>query len=139
MCVFTTHTPIPAGHDKFHMDLVKKVLGEESARFLASTKAGEGGYLNMTSLALLFSWYVNGVSHQHEKISQDMFPSYPINSITNGVHAATWTSPPFQELYDRHMNEWRDDSLYLRYAINIPPDEIQPGTSESQAAASLQK
>ncbi len=124
MCVFTTHTPIPAGHDKFHMDLVENVLGEESARFLASTEAGEGGYLNMTSLALLFSRYVNGVSHQHEKISQDMFPMYPINSITNGVHATTWTSPPFQELYDRHMSEWRDDSLYLRYAINIPLDEI---------------
>jgi starch phosphorylase len=79
----------------------------------------------MTSLALMFSWYVNGVSHQHEKISQDMFPGYPINSITNGVHAATWTSPPFKKLYDRHMEEWRDDSLYLRYAINIPLEEIR--------------
>jgi starch phosphorylase len=123
-CVFTTHTPIPAGHDKFPLDLVKNVLGEDASRFLAGTRAGEGGFLNMTSLALLFSWYVNGVSHQHEKISQDMFPNYPINSITNGVHAATWTSPPFQELYDRHMEEWRDDSLYLRYAINIPRVEI---------------
>lgn len=124
-CIFTTHTPIPAGHDKFSLDLVRQVLGEKAARFLAGTKAGDGGTLNMTSLALLFSWYVNGVSHQHEKISQDMFPSYPINSITNGVHAHTWTSPPFQELYDRHMEEWRDDSLYLRYAINIPREEIE--------------
>ena len=85
MCVFTTHTPIPAGHDKFPLDLVEKILGKDSAEFLAATQAGQGGVLNLTSLALMFSWYVNGVSHQHEKISQDMFPNYPINSITNGV------------------------------------------------------
>jgi len=124
MCVFTTHTPIPAGHDKFPLDLVEKVLGQDLARFLAGGLANFGGELNLTSLALMFSWYVNGVSHRHEKISQDMFPDYPINSITNGVHAVTWTSLPFKQLYDRHMEEWREDSLYLRYAINIPREEI---------------
>lgn len=124
MCVFTTHTPIPAGHDKFPLDLVEKVLGQDPSRFLAGGLANFGGELNLTSLALMFSWYVNGVSHRHEKISQDMFPDYPINSITNGVHAVTWTSLPFKQLYDRHMEEWREDSLYLRYAINIPREEI---------------
>jgi len=124
MCVFTTHTPIPAGHDKFPLDLAEKVLGQVPARFLAGSQANVGGELNLTSLALMFSWYVNGVSHRHEKISQDMFPDYPINSITNGVHAVTWTSPPFKQLYDRHIEEWREDSLYLRYAISIPREEI---------------
>jgi starch phosphorylase len=131
-CVFTTHTPVPAGHDKFPLDLVEKVLGQGPARFLAGSLANVGGELNLTSLALMFSWYVNGVSHRHEKISQDMFPDYPINSITNGVHAVTWTSPPFQQLYDRHMEEWREDSLYLRYAINIPREEIMEAHREAK-------
>jgi starch phosphorylase len=132
MCVFTTHTPIPAGHDKFPLDLVTRVLGEELAGFLASGHAKVGDELNLTSLALMFSWYVNGVSHRHEKISQDMFPDYPINSITNGVHATTWTASPFKTLYDRHIQEWREDSLYLRYAINIPREEIMAAHREAK-------
>jgi len=96
MCVFTTHTPVSAGHDKFPLDLVTRVLGDKPAHFLAAGQANTGNELNLTSLALMFSWYVNGVSHRHEKISQDMFPDYPINSITNGVHATTWTAPPFE-------------------------------------------
>ena len=79
----------------------------------------------MTYLALFFSHYINGVSQRHHDISHSMFPAYPINSITNGVHAVTWTAPAFQELYDRHIPEWRGDNLYLRYAISIPLQEIQ--------------
>jgi len=131
-CVFTTHTPVPAGHDRFPIELVERVLGREWSEFLAASRANHHQTLNMTSLALMFSWYVNGVSFQHEKISQDMFPGYPINSITNGVHAATWTSPPFQRLYDSTMEEWRTDSLYLRYAINIPPQEIREAHREAK-------
>ena len=123
-CIFTTHTPVPAGHDKFPLDLVKAVLGEDRTEYLASTPANIDNSLNMTSLALMFSWFVNGVSHRHELISQNMFPEYPIDSITNGVHGLTWTSEPFKKLFDRHMSEWREDSLYLRYAINIPLSEI---------------
>ncbi len=132
MCVFTTHTPVSAGHDKFPLDLVTRVLGDKPARFLAAGQANTGNELNLTSLALMFSWYVNGVSHRHEKISQDMFPDYPINSITNGVHATTWTAPPFEKLYDRHMQEWQEDSLYLRYAINIPREEIMDAHREAK-------
>ncbi|MFQ6078463.1 MAG: alpha-glucan family phosphorylase [Thermodesulfobacteriota bacterium] len=123
-CVFTTHTPVPAGHDRFPFDLVRRVLGEEKTSFLRSAQCCLDTTLNMTYLALFFSHYVNGVSHRHEEISQDMFPNYPINSITNGVHAFTWTSSPFRRLYDRHIEQWRCDNLYLRYAISIPLDEI---------------
>jgi starch phosphorylase len=86
----------------------------------------------MTYLALSFSRYINGVSMRHEEVSQDMFPSYPINSITNGVHAVTWTAPAFQGLYDRHIPEWRRDNLYLRYAIGIPLGEIQQAHVEAK-------
>jgi starch phosphorylase len=63
-----------------------------------------------------------------------MFPAYPINSITNGVHAVTWTAPAFQGVYDRHIPEWRGDNLYLRYAISIPRQEIQEAHAEAKRA-----
>ncbi len=131
-CVFTTHTPVPAGHDQFSWDLVQRVLGEQRANFLASAQCCLDHSLNMTYLALFFSRYINGVSHRHEEISESMFPNYPINSVTNGVHALTWTSPPFQRLYDHHIDEWRQDNLYLRYAISIPLDEIIEAHAEAK-------
>jgi starch phosphorylase len=86
----------------------------------------------MTHLGLITSHYINGVSMRHEEISQNMFPDYPINSVTNGVHAVTWTSEPFCALYDLHIPEWRHDNLYLRYAIGIPPDEIRNAHYEAK-------
>jgi starch phosphorylase len=123
-CVFTTHTPVPAGHDQFPPDLARRVLGEAPMRALGRAGCCLGGTLNMTYLALAFSHYVNGVAMRHGEISQDMFPNYPVNSITNGVHAASWVSPPFARLYDRHMPEWRSDNLYLRYAVSIGRHEV---------------
>jgi len=131
-CVFTTHTPVPAGHDNFPLELVKRVLGQDRAAALAEAECCPGGILTMTYLALFFSRYINGVSMRHEEVSRNMFPGYPINSITNGVHAVTWTSPPFQRLCDRRIPEWRGDNLYLRYAINIPLSEIQEAHGEAK-------
>lgn len=123
-CVFTTHTPIPAGQDKFPAALVGGVLGSLPASLLLSSDGYDDGMLNMTGLALVYSHYVNGVAMRHGEISRGLFPGYPINSITNGVHAATWTADPFRELYDRHIPEWRRDNHYLRYAVGLKPGEI---------------
>jgi starch phosphorylase len=131
-CVFTTHTPIPAGHDQFPAELVRRVLGDDLTSVLRSAECCLNDTLNMTYLALFFSHYVNGVAMRHGQISRTMFPSYPINSITNGVHAATWTGQPFQQLFDRHMPEWRRDNNYLRYAVSIPLDEIQQAHADSK-------
>lgn len=125
MCVFTTHTPVPAGHDQFPLDMVRSVLGEERAQALERLGACPSGALNMTEVALHGSRYINGVAMHHGEVSRSMFPQYPIRAITNGVHAATWTTPEFQELYDRHIPEWREDNLYLRYAIGISIAEIR--------------
>lgn len=130
-CVFTTHTPVAAGHDQFPMELVRTVLDPEALGML-SDEACANGTLNMSYLALCFSHYVNGVAMRHGEISQGMFPNYPVNSITNGVHALTWTSRPFRKLYDRHHPEWRRDNLYLRYAIGIPLAEIQQAHAEAK-------
>ncbi|MCX8126275.1 MAG: alpha-glucan family phosphorylase, partial [Dehalococcoidia bacterium] len=103
----------------------RQVLGPDRAKALSDAKISLDGEINMTNLGLVFSRYINGVSMRHEEVSRTMFPNYPINSITNGVHAGTWVSEPFQKLYDTHIPEWRRDNLYLRYAISIPLEEIQ--------------
>ncbi len=123
-CVFTTHTPVEAGHDRFPVDLVRQVLGDEVAAGLETVGCITDGVLNMTYLGLRRSHYVNGVSMRHEQIAEGMFPGYPFNSVTNGVHAASWTGDAFQELYDRHIPEWRQDNRYLRYVVAVDTDEI---------------
>jgi starch phosphorylase len=78
----------------------------------------------MTYLALEASRYVNGVARRHGEVSRRMFGEYEIDSITNGVHVATWTAPPMQALFDRHIAGWREDNDSLRYALSIPPAEV---------------
>jgi glycogen phosphorylase len=131
-CVFTTHTPVPAAVDQFPLDMVKKVLDERFISYLVSSDSLHEGNLNMVYLALFFSRYINGVAMRHGEISRGLYPNYPINSITNGVHAVTWTSLPFHRLYDRYIPEWRHDNLYLRYAISIPPQEIWKAHQEAK-------
>ncbi len=125
MCIFTTHTPVPAGHDQFPRKLAEQVLAPEHVACLDEAEAWHGDFLNMTYLALRFSGYVNGVAMRHGEVSRGMFPNYSISAITNGVHAVTWTSQPFRELFDRYIPGWRTDNNYLRYAISIPLEEIR--------------
>jgi glycogen phosphorylase len=122
-CVFTTHTPVPAGHDQFPLDLVSQVLGRQEALTMPEVFCCEGR-LNMTYLALNLSHYVNGVAKKHGEVSQHLFAGYVIDSITNGVHAATWAAEPFQHLYDRYIPGWRQDNFSLRYALSIPKTEV---------------
>jgi starch phosphorylase len=130
--VFTTHTPVPAGHDQFGVDQMQQVLGHERASTIERFGALHNGLLNMTYLALRFSRYVNGVAMQHGKVSQQMFPEYRVHSITNGVHAATWLGKPFQELLDREVPEWRHDNQYLRSVYGIDPEKIAAAHDEGQ-------
>ena len=124
-CIFTTHTPVPAGHDQFPREMVHQVLGPVRAGALEATHCCHDQALNMTYLALRFSHYINGVAMHHGEVSRGMFPRYPINAITNGVHATTWICPALRDLFDRHIAGWRRDNLYLRYAVSISLDEIR--------------
>jgi len=123
-CVFTTHTPVPAGHDRFSTDETIRILGGDRTARLERLGCYRDGMLNMTLLALKFSRYANGVAMQHAKVSQAMFPEFSIDSITNGVHAPTWVSEPIQELLDANISGWRRDNLYLRNAIDLPEKQI---------------
>jgi glycogen phosphorylase len=132
-CIFTTHTPVPAGHDRFPHEMVRSALGQRAA-LLDSAQLWEGAELNMTRLALRCSRFINGVALRHQEVSQEMFPEFPIGSITNGVHAVTWTAASFRELFDRHIPQWRRDNQYLRYAITIPLDEIREAHAQAKRA-----
>jgi len=121
--VFTTHTPVAAGHDRFDPALASRVLGDLASRDVLDMLGG-GADLNMTSLALNLSHYVNGVALRHREVSSDLFPRYEIHQITNGVHARTWTSASFTELFDRHIPGWRGDPLMLHNALALPAREV---------------
>ena len=130
-CVFTTHTPVPAGHDRFAVQLVSEVLGERRTAILRDLNL-LNGELNMTELALRLSRYTNGVSMRHAEVSRAMFPKFRIEAVTNGVHAVTWSSPAFQSLFDRAIPEWRTDNFYLRSAIGIPLAEIRKSHEQAK-------
>lgn len=116
--VFTTHTPVPAGHDRFSYDLVRHVIGQDD---LASNTLDLGGHseLNMTKLALNLSRYVNGVAKKHGEISKQMFPGYDIDSITNGVHLPSWIHPDIQTILDKKMPSWREQPNILERCYQV--------------------
>lgn len=130
-CVFTTHTPVPAGHDQFSTDLAHRLIGPHPA-FDHTDLVLYEDRLNMTCLALNLSGYVNGVARKHGEVSRRMFAGYEIEAITNGVHAPMWTSEPFQRLFDRHVPGWRDDNFSLRYAGGVPTDELWEAHTEAK-------
>ena len=114
-CSFTTHTPVEAGHDKFSYDLVARLL--DGYLDLATLKRLAGDdKLNMTRLALNLSEFVNGVAERHAELSRQRYPGYHVRSITNGVHAYTWTSDPFAKLYDESLPGWRHEPEILMRA-----------------------
>jgi len=123
LCVFTTHTPVEAGHDKFTYPLVKQVLGEIIPFDVLKDLAGKDN-LNMTLLALNLSKYINGVAKKHGEVSQHMFPGYHIHAITNGVHTFTWTCEDMAKLFDKYIPGWANEpELFVRCG-NIPELEL---------------
>ena len=123
-CIFTTHTPVPAGHDQFPIELIRRIIGPREDIFKIEDVFLYDDLFNMTYLALNMSRFINGVAKKHGEVSRLMFRGHTIDAITNGVHAATWTAKPFQNLYDRYIPGWREDNFSLRYAFNIPKHEI---------------
>lgn len=123
LCVFTTHTPVEAGHDRFHYDIVQKVLGDYFPLDVLKQIGGEDE-LNMTTLGLNLSEYQNGVAKKHGEVSRSMFPDYNIRSITNGVHTRTWTHQKFAALYDEYIPGWREEPELFVRVDNVPDARI---------------
>ncbi len=142
--VFTTHTPVEAGHDYFPLDLMDRyfrdytgALGISNDEFLSFGRWPGQGEFCMTALALRFACHANGVSKLHGQVSRQMWqrlwPELPLNEvpighITNGVHFPSWTSLEMKRLYDRYLGpDWAaepaHDGVWGR-AQFIPPDEL---------------
>ena len=144
--VFTTHTPVPAGHDAFPYHMVEKhlagcwgTLGEHRARFLALGEYdnGAGSQFNMTALALRSSGAVNAVSKLHGEVTRAMWAPIwpgtpadqaPVASLTNGVHAPTWVSTDISGLFDKHLGkDWierHDEPELWNRVLEIPDEEL---------------
>ncbi len=123
LCVFTTHTPIEAGHDTFSYDVVREVLGEPVPLDMLK-KLGGQERLNMTLLALNLSNYLNGVAKRHRDSARAMFPGYEIHAITNGIHSYTWTCKSFRNLYDKYFPGWANEPDLLVRADGILDEDI---------------
>ena len=132
-CVFTTHTPVPAGHDKFPLHMVESACGRTELSEMREIFCCEGE-LNMTYLALNLSHYINGVAKKHSEISQRIFAGYKIHDITNGVHPATWAAPSMQLLFDHYIPGWREDNFNLRHALSLPAMEVWDAHAAAKAA-----
>jgi glycogen phosphorylase len=134
-CVFTTHTPVPAGHDRFSFDVAEAVLGRPVVEALGALGCLEAdGTLNMTLLGMRSSGVVNAVSQRHRDVTRRMFPSQPVEAITNGVHTSTWAAPATAAMFDRHLPGWRADSQELHYAVDIPLEELRAAHDANKKA-----
>ena len=123
LCIFTTHTPVEAGHDKFPYNLVQETMGEIIPLETLKRLGGQDR-LNMTCLALNMSKYVNGVAKRHKDFSLKLFPGHHISAITNGVHSFTWTCDSFRRLYDKYLPGWANEPELLVRVDGIPDEEI---------------
>ena len=132
-CVFTTHTPVPAGHDRFDLKQAQDLLGDHPAWRIKGRFIHEKNTLNMTYLALAFSRYINGVARKHGEVSQAMFPDYHVDAITNGVHVPTWTSPALGKLFDQYTPGWRHDNNQLRFALAIPTIALRKAHKQNKS------
>lgn len=144
--VFTTHTPVPAGHDAFPFHLVEHHLAScwgsmngHGEQFLAlgTYDNGHGPQFNMTALAMRSAGAINAVSQLHGHVSREMFAPLwpdmpiddrPIGTVTNGVHVPTWMSAELGQLFERHLSSaWRDqyeDPAFWERILEIPDDEL---------------
>ena len=127
--LFTTHTPVPAGHDRFEWSLVESVIGEllpDDARALVKNAGDdeEGRRCSMSHLAVALSTAVNAVSNLNAQVASGMFGSTHIAPITNGVHHITWTSPQMGGLFDVHLPGWKEDPSQLGYAGSLPDEAL---------------
>ena len=154
--VFTTHTPVPAGHDAFPFELVEQHLAGtwgsmnghgESFRQLGHYDSGNGPRFNMTALAMRSAGVINAVSKLHGEVTQQMFTPLwretpgeerRVQTITNGVHVPTWVSGNLARLFERHLSSaWRDqyeDPAFWSRILEIPDEDLWAARESLRAA-----
>jgi len=133
-CIFTTHTPVEAGHDRFDYGLFEQVLQGYVDTKQVQLIAGDDA-LNMTRLALNLSGFVNGVAARHAQTTTRMFPGYDIRAITNGVHLPTWAHPAMRDLFNQHFPSWAFEPEMMVRADQLSADQVW--TAHSRAKSDL--
>ena len=123
LCHFTTHTPVPAGHDHFSLDRTKNILNDFIPDDMVLPSIEKSQRLHMTELGLHFSRSANGVSELHGDVAQNQFPWATIGFITNGVHHSYWMGTTFKNIFDKYLPGWRLDPDKL-LEIDSVPDQI---------------
>lgn len=123
-CHFTTHTPVPAGHDHFAADRVKRLIGDLLPENLNLPSMVLNSRVHMTELGLYFSRTANGVSELHGEVARDQFPTFKIGHVTNGVFHRFWVGKIFREVFDRHLPGWREDPTRLLEVDSVPDEEL---------------
>lgn len=134
-CVFTTHTPVPAGHDRFESEAVTAVLGRTlqaaglSASDWADPAITDENEFCMSTLAIRNSRKVNGVSKLHAEVSTGMFHhlGVEVEPITNGVHPTAWLAEATAGLFNTHLPGWRSrisDPEFWSQAASIPTEAV---------------
>ncbi|HSW61969.1 MAG TPA: alpha-glucan family phosphorylase [Dissulfurispiraceae bacterium] len=131
LCVFTTHTPVAAGHDKFPYEMAEKTICGVIPLHVIKDFSGPEA-LNMTMLGINLSNYINGVAKKHGEVSQTMFPGYEIHAITNGVHSYTWVCESMRRLYDKYLPGWANEPEIFVRAGRIPDDELWEAHMEAK-------
>jgi starch phosphorylase len=123
-CVFTTHTPVEAGHDRWDYGVAGYILGHFLPRNIA--KFAGDDKLNMTKLALSLSRKVNAVSRRHMEVCREMdvFKGKDIDYVTNGIHPRTWASEPMQKMFDSNFKYWSLDPRILEDLNHVSDDEV---------------
>ncbi len=121
--VFTTHTPIPAGHDRFPHKLVQQVFGHDLPHNVEKLAGHEE--FHTTKLALRTSRIANGVSRRHADVCKQMFPQNDFLAITNGVHHRTWVVRAMKDLFDKHIPGWEDDPTLMSKVLSIADSEVK--------------
>jgi len=141
--LFTTHTPVPAGIDKFPIDLMRRYFSGfaqacdvpfERLMAVGQSQGDPGEPFNMAVMGLRLSARANGVSKLHGRVSREMFNALwpetspdetPITSVTNGVHALTWIGPEMSALYQRHLApDWPDDPAAWERVEQLDDDAL---------------
>ncbi len=123
-CHFTTHTPVPAGHDEFAIERCERLIDGLLWEDLSKINSIQNGRLHMTELGLHFSRSANGVSKLHGEVAQEQFPDYKIGHITNGVYHPYWIGKEFREVFDDRLPGWRKDPNRLLNIGAILPEEL---------------
>ena len=130
--LFTTHTPVPAGHDRFSWQDVDAVVGNLLPENVRSFDGCEES-CSMSHLAIALAGQVNAVSNLNAWVASTMFEGTHIEPITNGVHHLTWTTPPMKEIFDEHLHGWRNDPAILSHAGKIPDSALISARQQARA------